>query len=179
MKTLIASCLLIFVTACKSPDAKVEEISTDQRQINAEPNQPKLPSASSNTNTGEFVTTFGEHRFGDTIVEADEKERKLAVKHLAYKEHEGGKSSFTSAVSPPPDEWPLHDGWFAYVQQNGEVVWLHNGAGGLLMVERKVTGTRDFTHIYGTNSLPVAIPDVVFSQLSEPLRSRLNAKASE
>jgi hypothetical protein len=162
--------ILLIVTvslamACKSSSPHNTEV----------PIPPALSSSASASadETAQLITTFGEHRFGNTIVEINRTERKFTVKHISSKETPGGKSTSTSAMSPPPDQWPLHDGWFAYAQQNGAYVWLHNGAGGLLLVERKESQASNATNTYGTNHFPIPIPGTVLHNLQEPLRSKL------
>lgn len=125
----------------------------------------------SRDDTAQLITTFGEHRIGRTIVEISEAERKFTVKHLSSKENPGGKSNSFSSISP--DQWPLQEGWFAYAQQNGAYVWLHNGAGGLLLVERKETAAENATNTYGTNNFPIPIPTTVMNNLHESLRAKL------
>lgn len=185
MKILTAASLLLFTAACASPNPNTSNSLSNSTsntaaaatksaapQANATP-PPGLSSSSSDT-SDQLITTFGEHRLGNTVVEVSESERKFTVKHLSSKEQPfGGKSTSLSAISIPPKDWPLHDGWFAYIQQNGSLVWLHNGAGGLLLVERKETPTQNATHTYGTNNFPVPIPSTVLTHLTEPLRSKL------
>ena len=76
-------------------------------------------------------------------------------------------------MSPPPEEWPLEDGWFAYAHLNGAYVWLYNGGDKLLLVERKETPERNFTNIYGTNHLPLPIPAEVLEHIKPELRRKL------
>ncbi|HEX7862758.1 MAG TPA: hypothetical protein VF773_20660 [Verrucomicrobiae bacterium] len=129
---------------------------------------------------GQMITTFGEHRIGNTVIAANESEGKLSVKHITEKDDPagGGRSTFSSAMSTPPKEWPLQDGWFAYAAGNGAQVWLYNGGGKLLLVERKESPERGVTNIYGTNHLPVAVPAPVLDRVNPELRRELQ-KSSE
>jgi hypothetical protein len=124
---------LLWFAGCKSPVSK----DSSSAVISPALEQKQLSGAGE---PGELITTFGEHRIGNTVIEANKSEGKLTVKHLSYKEYPlGGKSTSTSATSPPPKEWPLEEGWFAYAHLNGAHVWLYNGGDKLLLVERKET----------------------------------------
>ncbi|MGZ8939221.1 MAG: hypothetical protein ACXW32_08430 [Limisphaerales bacterium] len=167
MKSIVVFLPLLFI-GCASPERNRQE-SSASHAVNPAASAPATAPATA----AQLITTFGEHRFGNTIVEIDRTERKFTVKHLSSKEFPGGKSTSTSAMSPPPDQWPLHDGWFAYTHQNGAYVWLHNGAGGLLLVERQESEASNATNTYGTNHFPIPIPSTVLHNLQEPLRSKL------
>jgi hypothetical protein len=173
--TLAPLCLL----GCASPQP-ANSTPAPSASITSNPAAPANPTSTLHTpstphpDVGTLITTFGEHRIGNTIVQASEREGKLTVKHLTYKDYGGGhKSTSTSAMSTPPAEWPLHDGWFAYVQQNGALVWLYNGTDKLLIVEHEETPARNHTHTYGPESLRHPVPQTVLKNLQEPLRSTL------
>ena len=76
-------------------------------------------------------------------------------------------------MSPPPEEWPLEDGWFAYADLNGVYVWLYNGGDKLLLVERKEAPERNETNIYGTNNLPISIPAQVVDHVKPEMKRKL------
>jgi hypothetical protein len=122
--------------------------------------------------TSGLITTFGEHRIGNTVVEASQSDGKITVKHLSSKSQPlGGKSISHSSMSP--GQWPLHDGWFAYAQQNGVYVWLYNGSDKLLLVERKETPAQNSTSLYSPHNSPIPIPTAILKHIKEPFRSNL------
>ena len=146
--------------------------STSTRRIQSAP-VPAQPEVAVSDESARLITAFGEYRIGNTIIEANEAEGKLTVKHLTYKNTPGGASTSTSAMSTPPKEWPLHEGWFAYAHENGAYVWLYNGIDKLLVVERKETPSTNFTNTYGPQNAPVPIPTTVLKHLKEPFRLKL------
>jgi hypothetical protein len=153
--------MLLCFAGCKSPvsegsSSAVSRPALEENQISGT-GEPR-----------ELITTFGEHRIGNTVIEANKSEGKLTVKHLI-----GGRSTSSSATSPPPKEWPLEEGWFAYADLNGAHVWLYNGGDKLLLVERKEAPERNVTNIYGTNYLPVPIPAQVLDHVKPELKRKL------
>ena len=57
------------------------------------------------------------------------------------------------------------------MQENGKKVWLHDGAGGLLLIAREISPKEIATSTYGTNNFPVPVPPQVTERLEEPLKS--------
>ena len=165
---IFISLTLLLTAGCKTtrpPSAQ---------KSNSIPKSPSTAPTAAPDKTAQLITTFGEYRVGNTIVEANKSERKITVKHLSQKEQPfGGKSTSFSSMSPPPKEWPLHDGWFAYAHENGAYVWLYNGKDKMLVVERKESAARNETNTYGPQNAPIPIPSAVLKHIKEPLRSKL------
>ena len=140
------------------------------------PTSYRTPSSTApDEQTTKLINTFGEHRIGNTVIEANQSDGKLTVKHLSQKVYPAGGKS-TSSSSTSPNEWPLHDGWFAYAHQNGAYVWLYNGSDKLLLVERKETPAQNSTNIYGPHNSPIPIPTAVLKHIKEPFRSTLSQR---
>jgi hypothetical protein len=147
---------------CRSPQS-----ASSNSTFSAASNPP------STSDQGQLIKSFGEYRIANTVVHADSSERNLTVKHLSYKQTPAGSSTSTSAVSISPDQWPLHDGWFAYAHRDGSYVWLYNGTDKILLIERKVTPAENSTNTYDAHNLPIPVPPTVLKHLKEPLRSKL------
>ena len=158
---------------CKSVDS--HDTATHGDSVQASGSGETVPRTEPKLEEGRLIAEFGKVQIGNTEIDADAGARKITVTHITQSEKAGFKSKSSSAMSP--GTWTLEDGWFAFVQKNGELVWLHDGGGGLLLVERKTTPTQNFTNTYGTNSFPVLIPDAVLSRVSEPLRAKIEKQA--
>jgi hypothetical protein len=118
-----------------------------------------------------WIDQPGDHRVGDTWVSVNAQDGKLKISHITTKLGAGIQSTSTSSSSP--DGWRAHDGWFAFVQEDGRKVWVYDGRESLLLATWKRSDERSESSIYGPGNFPVPVPDAVRARLKEPFRSKV------
>ena len=120
-----------------------------------------------------WIVEPGDYRVGDTWVSVDSRDRKLTISHVTTKAEPGMSSTSTSSSSP--EGWRAHEGWFAFVQEDGKKVWMYDGRESLLLATWKRSEKENASSIYGSGDFPVQVPEAVLARLKEPFRTKIKA----
>ncbi|MGZ8919998.1 MAG: hypothetical protein ACXW3L_03350 [Limisphaerales bacterium] len=117
-------------------------------------------STSNDTDSGAFMTKFGESRVGDVIVAVRATDHKLVV----------SRANSRATVQTLPT-WNAQEGWFVFVREGD--VWAYDGKDDLLLVTQRGVDRTTTMSIYSKGQYPVAVPPQVVQRLKEPLRSQV------
>lgn len=112
------------------------------------------------TDSGAFMTKFGESRVGDVIIRVRPDDRKLVV----------SRANSRATVETLPT-WQAQEGWFVFVREGN--VWAYDGKDDLLLVTQRGVDRTTTMSIYSKGEFPEPVPSQVLQRLKEPLRSQV------